>query len=219
MPESDTGEADKIFVALAEAVEQRDLHTASHCERLSFISVAMGIACGLERQDLLILYRGGYMHDIGKIGIPDSILFKPGKLTPEEWDVMRTHTTRGVEICRHMKSLAPVIPIIRHHHEHWDGSGYPDGLVGEDTPLLARLLQIGDIYDALTSARPYKDPISPAKALRIIREETACGWRDPRIVEIFFKLHKDVISKAGRFVISGDRSLDAMRAALSRMQL
>src|ERR1700744_5488026 len=88
MPEGDTGETDKIFVALAEAVEQRDLHTASHCERLSFISVAMGMASGLERDDLLILYRGGYMHDIGKIGIPDAILFKPGKLTPEEWDVM-----------------------------------------------------------------------------------------------------------------------------------
>jgi putative two-component system response regulator len=218
-PENDTGEADKIFVALAEAVEQRDLHTASHCERLAFISVAMGIASGLERDDLLILYRGGYMHDIGKVGIPDSILFKPGKLTAEEWEVMRTHTTRGVEICRHVKSLGPVLPIIRHHHERWDGSGYPDGLVGEETPLLARLLQIGDIYDALTSTRPYKDPISPARALRILREETARGWRDPRIAETFFKLHKDVISKAERFVISGDRSLDAMRTALSRMQL
>lgn len=218
-PEADTGETDKIFVALAEAVEQRDLHTASHCERLAFISVAMGIASGLEREDLLILYRGGYMHDIGKVGIPDSILFKPGKLNAEEWDVMRTHTTRGVEICRHVKTLAPVVPIIRHHHERWDGSGYPDGLTGEKIPELARLLQIGDIYDALTSMRPYKDPISPAKALRIIREETARGWRDPRIVEIFFKLHKDVISKAGRFVISGDRSLDAMRAALSHMRL
>jgi putative two-component system response regulator len=218
-PDNDAGETDKIFVALAEAVEQRDLHTASHCERLSFISVAMGMASGLAREDLLILYRGGYMHDIGKVGIPDAILFKSGKLTPEEWEVMRTHPVRGVEICRHVKCLAPVIPVIRHHHERWDGSGYPDGLVGEETPLLARLLQIGDIYDALTSMRPYKDPIPTAKALRIIREETERGWRDPRIVELFFKLHKDVISKAGRFMIGGDRSLDAMRAALSRMRL
>jgi putative two-component system response regulator len=212
-------ETEMIFQALAQAVEQRDLHTATHCERLAFIAVAMGMISGLERDDLLILYRGGYMHDIGKVGIPDSILFKPGKLTPDEWEVMRTHTTRGVEICRHLKSLAPVVPIIRHHHERWDGSGYPDGLAGEAIPLLARLLQIGDIYDALTSSRPYKDAISPAKALHIIREETARGWRDPRVVDLFLKLHKDVISKADQFVVGSDRSLEAMRAALSRLQV
>ena len=196
-PESSEGvsETELIFFALAQAVEQRDLHTASHCERLAFISVAMGMIAGIEGEGLMILHRGGYMHDIGKVGIPDSILFKRGKLTPEEWDVMRTHTTRGVEICRHLKSLAPVVPIIRHHHERWDGSGYPDGLAGEQIPLLARLLQVGDIYDALTSARPYKEAVSPAKALRVIREETARGWRDPRLVELFFKLHKDVIAE------------------------
>jgi putative two-component system response regulator len=215
----DASEAERIFFALAQAVEQRDLHTASHCERLAFIAVAMGIISGLDRGELLILYRGGYMHDIGKVGIPDAILFKPGKLTPQEWDVMRTHTMRGVEICRHVKSLAPVLPIIRHHHERWDGSGYPDGLAGEAIPLLARLVQMGDIYDALTSPRPYKDAISPVKALRIIREETARGWRDPRIEELFLKLHKDVISKADQFLMGSDRSLDAVRAALSRLQL
>jgi putative two-component system response regulator len=208
-----------IFFALAQAVEQRDLHTATHCERLAFISVAMGMVSGLERDDLLVLYRGGYMHDIGKIGIPDSILFKPGKLSPEERDVMQTHTTRGVEICRHLKSLAPVVPIIRHHHERWDGSGYPDGVVGEQIPLLARLVQIGDIYDALTSTRPYKDAVSPSRALRIIREETARGWRDPQVVDMFLRLHKDVISKADQFILGSDRSLDAMRAALARLQV
>ncbi len=217
-PGAETSEAEKIFVALAQAVEQRDIHTASHCERLAFIGVAMGMVSGLERKDLLILYQGGFMHDIGKVGIPDSILFKPGKLTPGEWEVMRTHTTRGVEICRHVKSLEPVMPIIRHHHERWDGSGYPDGLSGKEIPLLARLLQIGDIYDALTSPRPYKDALSPARALRIIREETARGWRDPQVVEVFYKLHRDVISKADRFLVGSDRSLEAMRAALVRMQ-
>jgi putative two-component system response regulator len=215
----ETSETDMMFFALSQAVEQRDLHTASHCERLSFVSVAMGMVSGLAREDLNILYRGGYLHDIGKIGIPDSILFKPGKLTVEEWDVMRTHTTRGVEICRHLKSLAPVVPIIRHHHERWDGSGYPDGLAGEEIPLLARLLQVGDIYDALTSARPYKDAISPVQALKIIREETARGWRDPCVVEVFLKLHKDVISKSEQFMAGTNRSLEAMRSALSRLQL
>jgi putative two-component system response regulator len=153
------------------------------------------------------------------VGIPDSILFKPGRLSAEEWDVMRSHTTRGVEICRHLKSLAPVIPIIRHHHERWDGSGYPDGLAGEGIPLLARLLQVGDIYDALTSSRPYKEAMSPSRALCIIREETDRGWRDPRVVELFFKLHRDIISKAGQFAVGSDRSLEAMRAALSRLRV
>jgi putative two-component system response regulator len=179
----------------------------------------MGMVSGLEREDLLTLYQGGFMHDIGKVGIPDSILFKPGRLNEEEWKVMRTHTTRGVEICRHVKSLARVVPLIRHHHERWDGSGYPDGLVGERTPLLARLLQIGDIYDALTSPRPYKNAMSPAKALRIIGEETARGWRDPQVVEVFYKLHREVISKADRFLVGGDRSLEAMRSALARLQV
>lgn len=215
----EASETDMMFFALSQAVEQRDLHTASHCERLSFISVAMGMVSGLAREDLHVLYRGGYLHDIGKIGIPDSILFKPGKLSAEEWDVMRTHTTRGVEICRHLKSLAPVVPIIHHHHERWDGSGYPDGLAGEEIPLLARLLQVGDIYDALTSARPYKDAISPVQALRIIREETARGWRDPGVVEVFLKLHKDVILKSEQFMAGPNRSLEAMRSALSRLQL
>jgi putative two-component system response regulator len=211
-------ETEMIFFALAQAVEQRDLHTSTHCERLSFISVAMGTISGLKQDDLLILYRGGFMHDIGKIGIPDSILFKPGKLTPEEWEIMRTHTTRGVEICRHLKSLAAVVPVIRHHHERWDGSGYPDGLAGEQIPLLARLLQIGDIYDALTTSRPYKEAISPAKALRLIKEETRRGWRDPRIVDLFLKLQKDVLSKTEQFKLGSDRSLEAMRTALAQLQ-
>ena len=159
-------ETERILFALAQAVEQRDRYTANHCGRLAFISVAMGIFMGLDRGNLLSLYRGGYLHDIGKVGIPDSILFKPDKLNEEEWAVMRTHTIRGVDICRHLKSLAPVMPIIRYHHERWDGSGYPHGLRGEEIPLLARVLQTADIYDALTSPRPYKEAYSAAKALR-----------------------------------------------------
>ena len=211
-------ETEMIFFALAQAVEQRDLHTATHCERLAFISVALGMVAGLEQNHLLTLYRGGYMHDIGKVGIPDSILFKRGKLTPEEWEIMQSHTTRGVEICRHLHSLAPVVPVIRHHHERWDGSGYPDGLAGEQIPFLARLLQIGDIYDALTTSRPYKDAISAPKAVRIIKEETARGWRDPQIVELFLKLQKDVLSKTDEYLLGHDRSLEAMCAALTRLQ-
>jgi putative two-component system response regulator len=212
-------ETERTLFALAEAVEQRDRHTAGHCERLAFISVALGIVMGLDRDNLLALYRGGYLHDVGKVGIPDSILFKPGKLSERQWVLMRAHTTRGVDICHHLKSLAPVMPIIRHHHERWDGSGYPDGLRGEQIPLLARVLQIADIYDALTSPRPYKLAYSPAKALRMIREETERGWRDPAVANLFFALHKDVISKAAEYTAGSDRSLEAMRAALLDLHL
>lgn len=212
-------ETERILFALAQAVEQRDRHIAGHCERLAFISVAMGIYMGLDRPALLALYRGGYLHDVGKVGIPDSILLKPTTLSDEEWAIMRTHTIRGVEICRHLKSLAPVVPIIRHHHERWDGSGYPDRLRGEDIPLTARVLQIADIYDALTSPRPYKAAYPPDMALRTIREETDRGWRDPRIVDLFFELHKDVIAKSTEYTAGSDRNLEAMRAALIRLQL
>ena len=111
------GDQEGILFALAEAIEQRDHHIAGHCQRLAYISVTLGIAMGLDRLRLLALYRGGYLHDVGKVGIPDSILFKPGALTAEEWVTMRSHSARGEEICRHLKSMTHVLPIIRHHHE------------------------------------------------------------------------------------------------------
>lgn len=216
---NDLAQTEAIIFALAQAVEQRDRYTAFHCERLAFISVALGILMGLDRAQLLTLYRGGYLHDVGKMSIPDAVLFKPGKLNRAEWEIMRSHSVRGVEICRPLKSLAAVVPLVRHHHERWDGSGYPDGLTGEEIPLLARLLQVADIYDALTSPRPYKQASSPEGALRILREETARGWRDPQVVELFFRLHKEVISKTGQFLPGSDRNLEAMRSALARLQL
>ena len=167
--------------ALAQAVEQRDRQTAGHCERIAFLSVALGIVYGLDRRDLLCVYRGAYLHDIGKVGIPDSVLLKPGRLDADEWEVMKTHSIRGVEICRHLKSLDPVIPIIRYHHERWDGSGYPDGLAGENIPLLARVVQMADIYDALRRERPYKPAFTAAEAIAIIDDEAARGWRDPAL--------------------------------------
>jgi HD-GYP domain-containing protein (c-di-GMP phosphodiesterase class II) len=194
-PQSSALDPVAILFALAQAVEQRDPHTARHCERLALISVALGMALELDRASLLALCQGGYLHDIGKVGIPDSILFKPGRLTAKEWTVMRSHPVRGQEICQHLRSLTPVLPIIRHHHERWDGTGYPDGLRGEQIPLLARLLQIADIYDALTSPRPYKRAYDVKHALQIIEEETERGWRDPEVVTLFFQLHKGVISQ------------------------
>jgi putative two-component system response regulator len=212
-------EAETILFALAKSVEQRDKYTGQHCERLAAYSISLGQALGLPRLDQLALYRGGYLHDIGKIGIPDSILFKRGLLTEMEWQIMRQHTLRGEEICRAMKTLAPVLPIIRSHHERWDGSGYPDGLRGEEIPLLARILQVADIYDALTTARPYKPAFSQPHALEIMLEEARRGWRDPELIPLFV----EVTQKAGSPDVApwaGDaqmhQSLEAMRRELTK---
>src|SRR4051812_5282578 len=197
-----------ILFALAEAVEQRDHHIAGHCQRLASISVTLGMAMGLDRGSLLALYRGGYLHDVGKVGIPDSILFKPGRLNEEEWVVMRSHSTRGEEICRHLSAMRDVLPIVRHHHERWDGTGYPDGLRGEQIPVLARVLQTADIYDALTSPRPYKPAFEPREAVRTIQQEAERGWRDPQIVKLFIRVHKTVLAK----LPPSDRGLESLRA-------
>ncbi len=203
---------EEILFALAQAVEQRDCQTSGHCARMAFISVSIGIALGLDRQSLVTLYQGGYLHDVGKVGIPDSILFKPGKLTAAEWVVMRSHAVRGEEICRHVKSLAPVLPIIRHHHERWDGTGYPDGLRGGQIPQLARIVQVADIYDALTNARPYKPAMEIPKALRLMQEETDRGWRDPELMKLFIRLHPAVISRADDYTAHSSRGLRALQA-------
>ena len=181
-------EAETILFALALAVESRDQCTAGHCERLANYSVAMGMALGLSHADLLALHRGGFLHDIGKIGIPDRILHGITDLTEEEWAIMHTHTVEGERICKPMKSLAPVLPIIRSHHERWDGNGYPDRLAGEDIPLLARIMQVVDIYDALSTARTYKPAIPHEEAVRILLDEAANGWRDPDLVSLFVSL-------------------------------
>jgi putative two-component system response regulator len=211
-------ETEGLLFALGNAVEQRDHLIAGHCQRLAFAAVALGVILGLDRNSLLALYRGGYLHDVGKLGIPDSILFKSGPLDPKEWTIMRSHPTRGEEICRHLKSLRQVLPIIRHHHERYDGSGYPDGLWGEEIPLLARVLQIADIYDALTNPRPYKPAYSPAEALDVIRQETDRGWRDPEIVKLFVKLHTHVIEKGPLYSSDFSQSLEALRASLTSLR-
>jgi putative two-component system response regulator len=200
-----------ILFALAEAVEQRDHHIAGHCERLAFVAVTLGIAMGLERAKLAALYRGGYLHDVGKVGLPDSILFKPDRLTADEWTVMRTHSVRGEDICRHLRSMNDVLPIIRHHHERWDGTGYPDGLRAGEIPLLARVLQIADIYDALTSPRPYKPAFAPSEAIQMLQEETERGWRDPELVSLFVRIHPTVVAK----MPATDRALHALQAYVS----
>jgi putative two-component system response regulator len=206
-------EAETILLALAQTVEHRDQYTGKHCQRLAVASVMLGEALGLPSQDLTSLYRGGFLHDIGKIAIPDAILFKRGMLTNEEWDVMRSHPGRGEEICRPMKSLWPVLPIIRSHHERWDGSGYPDGLAGEDIPLLARILQVADIYDALTTERPYKLALPPETAFTVMEEEVRRGWRDPELVPLFASI---IQTHPSADLTSLEASIENMRVAISR---
>ncbi len=177
-------DADSVLFALAKAVEHRDSRTAGHCERLALMSTSLGAALGLSRGELIALHRGGYLHDIGKVAVPDAVLFKPGPLGDDEWVLMRRHVLKGVEICSPARTLAGVLPIVRSHHERWDGSGYPDGLCGEDIPLLARILQVADIFDALISPRPYKPAMPVGEALRILEQEAEKGWRDPALVEL-----------------------------------
>jgi putative two-component system response regulator len=143
----------------------------------------------MGEEEIVALNRGGVLHDVGKIAIPDSILLKKGPLTPEEMAIMKEHTIIGDRICRGLKSFALVIPIIRHHHEKFNGTGYPDGLKGQAIPITARILQIVDIYDALTTERPYMPAWSPEKSLGMMAEEVQKGWWDPDIYAVF----RDVI--------------------------
>jgi putative two-component system response regulator len=203
-----------ILFSLARAVEHRDHTTGGHCDRLGLISLGLGMALGLGEEDLEALYRGGYLHDIGKVGIPDNILYKPGPLTEEEWQTMRTHPARGEEICKPLRSFERVLPIIRHHHERWDGKGYPDGLKGDQIPLLARVLQIADIYDALTNERPYKGAMPADQALDIMQEETARGWRDPELMRVFVELHQSSAAEAWQGARAMQESLRNLQAHL-----
>lgn len=143
---------------------------------------------GLGEEEQLALRRGGYLHDLGKIAISDEILKKQGLLSPEEWRTMQQHPIIGENICKPLRSLRIVLPIIRHHHEHWNGTGYPDHLAGEAIPLLARVLQVVDVYDALRTERPYKPAQSHQQARETMRAEAECGLWDGIIVGEFFSM-------------------------------
>ena len=180
--------AESVVVALARGVESRDPYTGDHCERLANYAYRWARFIGLDGESLTALKRGGYLHDLGKVSIPDEILKKRAGLSAEEWDLMKRHPLVGEEICRPLKSFRNVLPIIRHHHERWDGRGYPDQLKGQEIPLLARILQIVDVYDALRTLRPYKAAMPQDEAEAALQHEAANGHLDPGLVEAFLEM-------------------------------
>ena len=180
--------AESVLCTLGLSVESRDPYTEGHCERLAVNASALGRHLHLDEEEIVALRRGGYLHDLGKIAVPDEILKKGANLTPEEWAIMKLHPLAGENICRPLKSLRLVLPIIRNHHEHFDGSGYPDGLAGRDIPLLARILQVVDVYDALRTARPYKPSLRHEQAAITMREEAQAGLWDEELVAEFFSM-------------------------------
>jgi putative two-component system response regulator len=173
------------MLMLATTIEARDPYTKGHCDRLAEYGVALGQRIGLPADDLGALRRGGYLHDIGKVAVPDTILFKPGPLTPAEFETVKSHSVVGDQICAPLTSLARVRPIIRSHHERLDGCGYPDGLRGDAVPLLAQILSVVDVFDALTTNRPYRKPLPVEEALDCLQTEAENGIRDGALVREF----------------------------------
>ena len=183
--------AESVLCTLGLSVESRDPYTEGHCERLARNASELGRYLGLQDDSIIALRRGGYLHDLGKIAVPDEILKKGSNLTAEEWQVMKRHPITGENICKPLKSLRLVLPIIRNHHEHSDGSGYPDGLRRGTIPLLARILQVVDVYDALRTARPYKPALTHAQARVTMRDEARGGlWDEELVMEFFAMLEK-----------------------------
>lgn len=189
-------EAEAVVLSLARSLEARDPHTEGHCERLGAYASMLGEQIGVSPEHVRALELAGIIHDVGKVTMPDSILLKPGPLDDEERRIMQQHPVVGEHICRPLKAFEIVLPIIRHHHERMDGTGYPDGLRGEQIPFTARILQVVDVYDALTMDRPYREALASEHALEVMREEAKRGWLDPEIVQHLEWLAADLQAEA-----------------------
>ena len=180
----DLESAETVLFSLALSIEAKDPCTEGHCERLSKYSVALADKLGVPDELKVALRRAGIVHDVGKVAVPDHILLKPGPLDPEEWKIMKQHPLTGERICSPLKSFRHVLPIIRQHHEKLDGSGYPDGLKGDEITLTAQIIQTVDIYDALATDRPYRKALSPKEAFAIIYSEEKKGWWNGELVNL-----------------------------------
>lgn len=180
--------AESVLFSLARSIEARDTYTHGHCERLADMSARLGEKLSLPEDDIKALRRAGIVHDIGKVIVPDAILLKPGALSSEEREIMRKHPAVGEEICAPLRTFRLVLPIIRHHHERHDGSGYPDGLRGSQIPVTAAVLQLADVYDALTTNRPYRQASTSDVALKIMNDESERGWWNRRLLDAFTEM-------------------------------
>jgi CHASE2 domain-containing sensor protein len=189
----------EIVQRLGQAAEWRDVETAMHIDRMSHLSKRLGLAAGMSEQEAEMLLYASAMHDVGKIGIPDRVLLKPGPLDPDEWEIMKTHTTIGADILS--GSTSPLLQMAEQialtHHEKWDGSGYPNGLAGEEIPLVGRICAVCDVFDALTSKRPYKDAWTVEDAIDEVRTQSGQHF-DPVLVELFLDLASKLFAEAPR---------------------
>lgn len=193
-----------VVLSLASSIEAKHSLTDGHSHRLADCAAQLGESLGLTEQDLEELRLACLLHDIGKLAVPDSILLKPGRLNAQEIEIMRQHPVTGEQICAPLKSLRPVLPLIRHHHERIDGTGYPDGLYGEEIPLKARILQVADVFDALINDRPYREALSCNEALGILHQEAMYGWLDASLVCKFSQIYQmgDYLPIRGRSMLA-----------------
>ena len=195
-------QAKSVVLSLARSIEAKHCLMDGHSDRLAEYAMQLGESLGMSEEDLEELRLGCLLHDIGKVAVPDSILLKPGRLEAQEAEIVRQHPITGEQICAPLKSLRPILSIIRHHHERMDGTGYPDGLYGEETPLKARILHVADVYDALINDRPYREALSSEEALEILRQEAMQGWIDASLVWKFSR-----ICQTGNFLPIRGRSM------------
>jgi putative two-component system response regulator len=173
------------LMKVAEGIEEQDKRMGGHCKRLSIMAVQLGAVLGCDEWQLSALDRAGYLHDIGKVAIPGAVISKSERLSPREMEIIQSHCVLGERLCQDVAALKPVLPIIRHHHERADGTGYPDRLRGQEIPILAQIFSIPDIYDALRMWRPYRPPMNQAQAVDIMRQEVMRGYWNRLIFETF----------------------------------
>lgn len=184
----DLASTEAVMLNLAATIEERDPHIQEHCQRVAAYAIALGVRLDLSDADLVALHRAAFLHDIGMVTVPDAVLLKPGPLTEEELAMVRVHPVTGDHLCGETRALAAVRPIVRSHHERYDGSGYPDGLRGDAIPLTAQILGIADAYDAMTTPHPHHQARSSAEALRELRGDVERGWRREDLVDAFIAL-------------------------------
>jgi putative two-component system response regulator len=197
----DLESAESLFLTLGRIIEARDPCTEGHCERLTDYATMLGVHLQLDADDLDALHRGAFLHDVGKIAIPDRVLLKPGRLTRGEYELMKRHHVIGDELCETVRSLEAVRSIVRHHHERLDGRGYPDGLRGDEIPMLAQIVSVADVFDALTSDRPYRKSLPIATAYQMMRDDARSGWCPPDLVAAFIKLHQARDAERARIAV------------------